>query len=532
MASNHTYELLKQGRKSEIWTRYCGYFDLSVEEFQKIQERLLLEQIDLLYDSEIGRHFMGPEKPKTVAEFRAKVPLTKYEDYVPFLAERKTDALPVGEYFWARTSGRSGGDMVKWVPYSRGMYDRHGEAVIGGMIISAAKYKGDVQIEPGDVLLLASAPPPYSTGLLSHSLAERAEIRFVPSIEEGEQMEFVERIAAGFDQALDVGLDYFFGVASVLAKMGERFENRDSSKGEKRKMPSFRAILRLVKGAIKARSQKRSLLPKDLWKLKGIMAGGTDTVVYRELLEHYWGQKPLEGYSCTEGLTFTTHAWNRKDMTFYPDMGFMEFIPYDEYKKWKDDPSYTPKTVLHHELTPGIYEIVFTNYHGGVLMRYRVGDLLQITSMRDDELNINLPQAQFYARADDMINVGGLATFTETHLWEVIADSGVPFEDWAACKEVIDGDQVLHLYVELRPESELNDEALKIKLRGSLEKLNHEFIDMENIIGKDCLAVTRLPNGAFTRYMQVQRAAGADLGHTKPPHMQPNENILRRLMQP
>lgn len=526
-----TRELLKQNRKSEIWTRYCGYFDLSLEEFQQIQERLLLEQIDLLYNSEIGRHFMGEIKPGSVEEFRKVVPLTRYEDYVPFLAQKDTSALPEGDYFWARTSGRSSGDLVKWVPYSRGMYDRHGEAVIGGMIISAAQYKGDVQIAPGDVLLLASAPPPYSTGLLSHSLAERADVRFVPGIAEGEQMEFGERIAAGFAEAMDVGLDYFFGVASVLVKMGERFENMSNNSSEKRKMPGPKAMLRLIKGIVKAKIQKRKLLPKDLWTLKGIMAGGTDTVIYRKQLEHYWGKKPVEGYSCTEGLTFTTHAWNKKDMTFYPDMGFMEFIPYDEHKKNKADPTYQPKTVLHNELKPGIYEIVFTNYFGGVLMRYRVGDLLEITALRDEELSINLPQCQFYARADDMINIGGLATFTETHLWEVIADADIPFEDWCACKELSNGNQLLHLYVELKDTSDLSEADLKNRLRASLERLNREFVDMENIMGRDCLAVTRLPNGAFQRYMEVQRAAGADLGHTKPPHMQPVEKIVSRLLE-
>ncbi len=35
--------LLKQGRKEEIWTKYCGFLDLSIGEFMEIQERHLLE---------------------------------------------------------------------------------------------------------------------------------------------------------------------------------------------------------------------------------------------------------------------------------------------------------------------------------------------------------------------------------------------------------------------------------------------------------------------------------------------------------
>lgn len=526
-----TQELLKQGRKSEVWTRYCGYFELTMDEFMEIQERLLMEQIDLLYSSKIGRHFMSGKKPTSIEEFRNTVPLTTYEDYIEFLGEKNSDSLPEEPVVWARTSGRSNANNVKWVPYSKGMYDRHGESVIGGMILSAAKYKGDVQLEIGDKLLLASAPPPYSTGILSHSLSERFNIRFLPSLEEGEAMNFSDRIGEGFDQAMEHGLDYFFGIASVLVKVGEQFENSRSKKNEHQKMPPIRSLFRIIKGAIKAKIEKRNLLPRDMWKVKGIMAGGTDTVIYRKILEHYWGQKPLEGYSCTEGLSPATHSWLRTDMTFYPDMDFLEFIPYDDYLKSKSDPSYLPKTVLHNELELGIYEIVFTNFHGGVLMRYRVGDLLEIVAYQDEELNIQLPQCKFYSRADDMINIAGLATFTETHIWEIVADSGIPYEDWTARKELENGEPFLHLYVELKKDVDLPLTELNHKLRQSIEKLNDEFADMEEIMGRNCFKVTQLPDGAFRRYMQEQMANGADLGHTKPAHMKPSEKIINRLLK-
>jgi len=40
--------LIRQGRQKEIWTKYLGFLDLSINEFMDIQERLLLEQIELL----------------------------------------------------------------------------------------------------------------------------------------------------------------------------------------------------------------------------------------------------------------------------------------------------------------------------------------------------------------------------------------------------------------------------------------------------------------------------------------------------
>ena len=34
--------LLQQGRHNEIWTKYLGFLDLSIDEFMEIQDRLLL----------------------------------------------------------------------------------------------------------------------------------------------------------------------------------------------------------------------------------------------------------------------------------------------------------------------------------------------------------------------------------------------------------------------------------------------------------------------------------------------------------
>ena len=98
-------ELLKQGRRDEFWQRYCGFLDLGIEEFMAIQERLLLEQLQLLADCELGRKLFGGEVPLTVSEFRRVAPITVYQDYVPYLTEQREDMLPVkpvrvGADFW------------------------------------------------------------------------------------------------------------------------------------------------------------------------------------------------------------------------------------------------------------------------------------------------------------------------------------------------------------------------------------------------------------------------------------------------
>ena len=74
-------DLLRQGKKKELWLDCCGFIDLSLAQFMGIQKRLLLEQIELLKDSAIGEKVMRGATPRTVDECRTQVPLTVYADY-------------------------------------------------------------------------------------------------------------------------------------------------------------------------------------------------------------------------------------------------------------------------------------------------------------------------------------------------------------------------------------------------------------------------------------------------------------------
>jgi len=119
----YTSEMIKNGEREKIWSKYCGYLDLSIEEYMQIQERLLIEQLATLKDCNPGKHFFGKRPPKSVEEFRKNVPLTTYADYVDFLMDQKEDDLPKANYRWACTSGRSGEYACKWVPLTDSMYD-------------------------------------------------------------------------------------------------------------------------------------------------------------------------------------------------------------------------------------------------------------------------------------------------------------------------------------------------------------------------------------------------------------------------
>ncbi|HSL46105.1 MAG TPA: GH3 auxin-responsive promoter family protein [Anaerolineales bacterium] len=524
-------QLLEEGRRDELWTKHCGFFALTPDEFMDVQKRLLLEQISLLANSQIGQKIFGNRAPISIKEFRQNVPLTTYADYEEYFDEQREDVLPVKPFVWSRTSGRTSTKGPKWIPYTKTMYDRLGDLTVGAMLMASASYTGEVKLERKDKFLLATAPPPYVSAFVSRSAQEQLDVKFLPPLEQGEHMEYAQRVALGFRLAMREGMDYFMGLASVLARMGEQFEQQSGSTKLSKELMDPATLWRLIKAVIIAKVNGRNILPKDIWKLKGIMTGGADTVVYASKIEYYWGRKPLQGFGCTEGGNLAMQGWNGKGMVFSPDIAFLEFIPLEDHLKNKADPAFKPKTVLYNELDLGIYEFVLTNFHGGALTRYRIGDLFEVIALRDEELGSPLPQLRFYSRANDVIDLGNLVRLTEKDIWKAIEATQVRYQDWTARKE-FHGDQVvLHIYLEPKHFNSIAAPEMEQKLAIELSKISSEFEGLNDILGYNPVRVSLLLPGSFDRYIKQKQLEGADLAHLKPPHMQPFDQIIKRLLE-
>jgi hypothetical protein len=442
-------ELLQQGRSEELWQMCCGFLSLSLEQFMAIQKRLLLEQIQLLSRCTLGRKVMRGAKPQTVDEFREQVPLTTYDDYCPELIERREAPLPAEPALWVHTSGRSGEYPCKWVPMTRAFAQELSTIMYGVGILSSCKGWGDTsQLNDRPKIVYTVAPRPYMSGAMASMLGLQTPSDYLPPLEEAEELSFEDRIKLGFKQALSQGLDYFFGLSMVLVVVGNKF-SQPSDKVDLRPLLSQpRALFRLMRGLAKSRLAGRPMLPKDLWRVKGIMSGGLDSGVYREKIKALWGRYPLDTYSGTEGGIIATQTWDYEGMTFIPSLNFLEFIPEAEHFKWRLDPSYQPKTVLLDEVKAGEnYELVITNFHGGALVRYRPGDMVRITALRNEKLGIDLPQMVFDRRADDLLDFV-FVRLTEKTIWQAIENAGIAYEDWTAYKK--EGQPVLSLYIELK----------------------------------------------------------------------------------
>ena len=511
----------------ELWQRYCGFLDLSVGEFMDIQNELLVDEIDRVADSTLGKKIMGNRKPASMEEFRRMVPLTTYEDYEPYLSQQQEDALADRPLYWAHSSGRGG--KFKWLPFTTQGTEKSTQRILATMILAGMRRRTDRPLEPGRRVILNMAPRPYGSGCVFHNLSQRFSMRAMPPQEAEEQMQFEERIAEGFRMGLRYGIDGVCSIASVLVKIGERMSEQSQAMKPSPAMLHPAVLLRVARAKARARRAHRPMLPKDLWNPRALIAVGADAKIYKEQLEYYWGVTPYETYGATEVMPIAVNSWNKKWLTLIPDMAFYEFIPLAERTKSEQDEGYQPRTVLTDELLPGqTYEIVLTQLYGMPLLRYRVGDLITVADLKDEEAGIALPQIMFKSSTGGLINLAGLTNLDEQTLWRAITSTGIKCEEWAARKDYDQSQTFLRVFMELREQRDPDEVARMID--QELRAADVDYRDLGEQLGLQPVRVTLLSPGSFQRYYQERQKEGADLAHLKPPHMNASEPIVQRLM--
>jgi len=275
------------------------------------------------------------------------------------------------------------------------------------------------------------------------------------------------------------------------------------------------------------------MLPRDIWSIKGMLAGGVDNGIYREKIKYMWGRYPLDVYGITEGIMIATQTWDYDTMTFFPQLNLLEFMPEREWNKWLMDKTYRAELLLLDEVQAGeSYALVITNFRGGAFVRYFIGDVVKISSLRNEKLNINTPQMLFDSRVDGIIDLAGFTRLTEKVVWQAIENSALAYRDWAMRKEEAAKKPILHLYIELRQGHSISESEAATLIHEQLKRLDFDYASLETMLGLVPLKVTVLPSGTFQAYISNQRAAGADLAHLKPPHVNPSKAVIDELLTP
>jgi hypothetical protein len=344
-------------------------------------------------------------------------------------------------------------------------------------------------------------------------------------------MGFQERMEKGFSRSMETGIDYFMGLASVLVRIGEAFAGGGSGGASiSKEMLRPKTLYRLMNALIRSKLKGRPLMPQDIWSPKGMIVSGMDVQIYKSRIKSLWDIDALEAYACTEFGTIALQSWmaESKGLTLAPDSAFWEFIPEAEYWLWKENEHYKPQILLLDQVTPGRYVIVGTSFYGGAFVRYIIGDLINVISMEDEEAGTQLPQIVMESRADDTIDLGSLVLLSERAIWRAIGDSGFDISDWVACKEIDSRHEPsIHMYIEGK---NLPDDGLDMALDIALASCVDDYSGYEEIMGVNPMKVTILSPGTFQQYMEQKQAEGAELGHWKPPRMQPSDEIVQRLL--
>ena len=501
---------LKTRSPKEIWQEYCGFLDLSMDEFMEIQYRLLQEQIDLLSKCGLGQRFFKGNVPKTVDEFRRTVPLTTYDDYADILLMKRADQLPAPPVVWLQTTWESGCKPEKWAPYSEAMLNVYKSNIIAAMILSTSDAREQFHVSSGYKALYALAPLPYATGLFPDLIDSEIKMKFLPPLKEARKMSFGQQSKVGFKMGLSQGMDMFFGMSGIIHRITQGFDLNAAGGGMK--LSSLLKIspvmlYRFLRAKYLSNRDDRPILPKDLFHLRGFVCVGTDTELYKSDLEQAWGRRPLEVMGGTEPACIATETWSKDGLSFFPDTCFYEFIPEKEMLRSLADPSYQPRTCLMNELAANEnYELVITVLKGGAFVRYRPDDVYHCVRLTHPTDGLDCPQFQYVDRIPTVIDIAGFTRITENSINNVIRMSGLEITDWFALKKYDENKRsYMQMYVELGGHTANNVSGSNILaelLSVYFKSYDSDYGDLKDMLGIDPLSVRVLPAGTLKAYRE------------------------------
>jgi hypothetical protein len=134
-----------------------------MDQYMEIQNRLMLEQIELYSGCELGRRIMKGKKPASIDEFRQMVPLTRYENYADLLLPHIESVLPSKPLLWIETTWEGAKNPIKVAPYTESMIRCHKSSFIACLILATSNEKGRFSLRGGENFLYGLAPLPYLT---------------------------------------------------------------------------------------------------------------------------------------------------------------------------------------------------------------------------------------------------------------------------------------------------------------------------------------------------------------------------------
>lgn len=535
----------------ELWDKYCSFL-----------EKPFFEQITYC-EERLKKYFEKWNKTKTarslMRRFQKKferfedVPPTTYGDYsILHRFGAKMDALIInrprkkgerlfnyysrlfselkpmlngwliGEFgYAAKTSGTSG--KPKWIVHNAICLEDYERSCVALASIMCSEKWGETKAKEGDTGLNIAAPIPYISGW--GLLLGSKHFKIVPSIDVAEEITDMGKRLWIILKEIEKGRkpDYAAGVASFFQLVCKYLKNKANIFREYYESLNFGSakIYMLFKWLFSYAFSESHKNIRELLPLKGLGVAGVNIAPYKDFFVKEFGVEPTNIYGSTEFPVMMYGPPDRKTCLI-PDlrMGYYEFI--DEKGELK----------RIDELRKGeTYEIVGTSIWG-MLVRYRVEDLLTVVDFRDD----GMPYFIFKSRVNEMLDFYGYFRITESIFSEVLNKANLKyFEKWAVAKEVDEKGERLLVLME-RPWENSEMKAAKI-IFNSLRQVSNDFQNYVKDFSiknpQEIIRVEYLNKGAFLRYSLKKIKEGVEPGQIKPPKIIPcnRKEVLDLLRQ-
>jgi len=103
---------------------------------------------------------------------------------------------------------------------------------------------------------------------------------------------------------------------------------------------------------VKSKLARRTLLPRDIWKLKGMITFGIDGSIYREKNQRHVGPISARFSRLYRSSSDRNANMDYQGMTFIPQLNFLNSSPKGKHQI-RDNAAYQPATLLMDELKTG-----------------------------------------------------------------------------------------------------------------------------------------------------------------------------------
>lgn len=494
---------------------------------RETQRRVLLDKLGRHAQSDFGREH-GFSHIRTIEDFRRQLPISKYDDYQPYIERVKAGDLQAmfgsqtQVLMFALTSGTTG--RAKYIPITKRFFQEYRR---GWQIWGLQAYRDHSDLLTKKTLQLSSPwQQSYTESGIPCGNISGLAAETTPRIARGlfllpRELLGIADTEAKLYTALRIALaSPRVGMAmtanpSTLIEFARRLDRyrdlllRDLFDGSL--SPEFDVppeIRRRLQPWTRRRRPGRAreleqqvlthdrLYPRDAWPGLSVLAvwTGGSVGVYLPQLRQYFGELPVRdhGLSASEGrMTVPLQDGTSAGLLDYQHH-FFEFIPEQQYGQRE------PPVLEGHQLQEGEnYYILLTTSNG--LYRYDIGDVV-----RCQRLEGQAPVLEFLNKGAHFSNVTG-EKLSETQVISAVKESMhelfLPVGEFTLAPK-LDGDYPAYeLLIELDlPEEKLRGLAQRVEQR--LVRLNYEYGDKRQSGRLKPVHVRTLPAGTWETFRQ------------------------------